>query len=319
MDTPAGPASAAAPLPDELRVLAPVPSLLALTLRAVRHRGQRGAALPAWGLRGQVSVDDAHLARYRRVCAAAAVAAADAHALPPLYPQVLAYPLQLALVTDPAFPFAAMGLVHLENRIRLLQTRPTRGPLDVRVWSTALAPHDKGSTFDIELRVADDHGPLWEGRARALSRHAPGRSTSVAARPIAASSAAAPATSPATSPAASAPAMTPVASWAAPADIGRRYARASGDWNPIHLSPLTARLFGFPRAIAHGLWHKARALAALAAHLPAAAVEIDVRFQRPVLLPAELHLLASAPGATGRFALQGADGTPHLAGRWAPL
>jgi acyl dehydratase len=266
-------------------------------------------------MRGQVMVDDAHLARYRRLC----VAAADARALPPLYPQVLAYPLQLALVTDPAFPFAAMGLVHLENRIRLLQTRPTRGPLDVRVWSTALAPHDKGSTFDIELRVADDDGPLWEGRARALSRHAPGRSTSAAARPIAASSAAAPATSPATSPAASAPAMTPVASWAAPADIGRRYARASGDWNPIHLSPLTARLFGFPRAIAHGLWHEARALAALAVHLPAAAVEIDVRFQRPVLLPAALHLLASAPGATGRFALQGADGTPHLAGRWSPL
>ena len=283
------------------RELQPVPSIAALTWRALRHRGRRGAPLPDLGLHGRVAIDAAQLARYRRVCGID-----DATGLPPLYPQVLAYPLQLALVTDPSFPFAAMGLVHLENRIRVLRPLATRGPLAVQVWSDALAAHDKGWTFDIELRVADADGPLWEGRARALSR-APAGATAAAPR------------RPTTAREADVPPMDRVTTWPAPATIGRRYARASGDWNPIHLSAFSARLFGFPRAIAHGLWHKARALAALHAHLPAAAVQIDVRFQRPVLLPATLHLLASAPGSEGRFALQGDDGTPHLAGRWSPL
>ena len=286
------------------RELQPVPSLAALTWRALRHRGRRGAPLPGLGLRGRVAVDATQLDRYRQVCGI------DDHArLPPLFPQVLAYPLQLALVTDATFPFAAMGLVHLENRIRLLRPLATRGPLEVQVWSDALAAHDKGWVFDIELRVADADGPLWEGRARALSRAPAGATPAVspAARRLATARETA-----------SLP-MTAVTTWRAPAAIGRRYARASGDWNPIHLSAFSARLFGFPRAIAHGLWHKARALAALHAHLPAAAVQIDVRFQRPVLLPATLHLLASAPGSEGRFALQGDDGTPHLAGRWSPL
>jgi hypothetical protein len=46
--------------------------------------------------------------------------------------------------------------------------------------------------------------------------------------------------------------------WKAPADIGRRYARVSGDYNPIHLSALTAKLFRLPQAIAHGLWNRAQ-------------------------------------------------------------
>ena len=47
-------------------------------------------------------------------------------------------------------------------------------------------------------------------------------------------------------------------------DLGRRYGSVSGDLNPIHMHPLTARLFGFQSAIAHGMWTKARCLAALA-------------------------------------------------------
>ena len=54
-----------------------------------------------------------------------------------------------------------------------------------------------------------------------------------------------------------------VTRWKAPADIGRQYAKVSGDYNPIHLSAVSAKLFGFPTAIAHGLWNKARTLAAL--------------------------------------------------------
>ena len=63
-----------------------------------------------------------------------------------------------------------------------------------------------------------------------------------------------------------------------PDDIGRRYAAVSGDRNPIHLHALAAKAFGFPSAIAHGMWLKARALAALEGRLPDA-FTVDVAFK----------------------------------------
>jgi acyl dehydratase len=107
--------------------------------------------------------------------------------------------------------------------------------------------------------------------------------------------------------------------WKAPADIGRRYARVSGDYNPIHLSALTARLFGFPQAIAHGLWNKARTLAALGEHLPAANIEIEVEFKKPVRLPSEVILHASVAGPSGQLWLKGSGEIEHMVGRWQPI
>jgi acyl dehydratase len=93
----------------------------------------------------------------------------------------------------------------------------------------------------------------------------------------------------------------------------------SGDYNPIHLSAASAKLFGFPSAIAHGLWNKARTLAALADHLPAANVEIHVQFKKPVRLPSEVTLLASAAGSSGDLQLLGTGGIEHMKGHWRPL
>ena len=58
----------------------------------------------------------------------------------------------------------------------------------------------------------------------------------------------------------------------------------SGDHNPIHLYPITAKALGFPRQIAHGMWTMARCVAALENRLPDA-VRVDVAFKKPVLLP----------------------------------
>ena len=114
-------------------------------------------------------------------------------------------------------------------------------------------------------------------------------------------------------------ALTQVAQWKAPADIGRQYAKVSGDYNPIHLSAVSARMFGFPSAIAHGLWNKARTLAALAEHLPAANLEIAVQFKKPVRLPSEVTLLASAAGSSGDLQLIGAADLEHMVGHWRPV
>lgn len=47
--------------------------------------------------------------------------------------------------------------------------------------------------------------------------------------------------------------------WSFPGNRGIEYAKVVNDWNPIHLTPWTAKLFGFPRAIAHGMYVTTRA------------------------------------------------------------
>jgi len=103
--------------------------------------------------------------------------------------------------------------------------------------------------------------------------------------------------------------LTQAGAFDAPADTGRRYAPVSGDYNPIHLSALSAQLFGFPGAIAHGLWTQARALALLQAASPATvlqAASLTTVFKRPVLLPARASLW-QAQASTGQTVFEVRD------------
>jgi acyl dehydratase len=77
---------------------------------------------------------------------------------------------------------------------------------------------------------------------------------------------------------------------------------------------LSAKLFGFPRAIAHGMWTKARCLAALEGRLPDA-YAVKARFRRPILLPAKVAFASAEEGDAIRFSVRDArKDTPHLEG-----
>jgi acyl dehydratase len=272
------------------------PFLPPLYWRAALKRKISGTSMPDLGLRCRVSVDPKAVAAYRKVCGFA-----DSPMLPATYPHILAFGVQMQLLTDKAFPFPLLGLIHLSNRIRVHRPLGGVGELWIGVHAQNLKPHAKGATFDLITTVEDALGLLWEGESRMLCR---GVKLS--------------------GPAEDEPLPTPaqvseLTRWNAPSDIGRRYARVSGDYNPIHLSALTARLFGFPQAIAHGLWNKARSLAALGEHLPAANIELFVEFRKPVRLPSEVHLSASAAGSSGEWVLNGAGGIEHMVGRWQPI
>jgi len=256
----------------------------------------KGGAIPSLTLSlADVSVDRDRLARYDRVCGFSL-----RDTLPPTYPHMLAFPLHLALMTDSSFPFAAIGLVHVANRIT--QHRPIGAgePLSLRVWATQLEKHARGSQFTIhtEARIGDE--VVWEAASTNLKRGAGGDDR-------ASKSEDANATEPGQLPT--------TATWKLPADLGRRYGSVSGDLNPIHVHPLTARLFGFPTAIAHGMWTKARCLAALEARLPGA-LTVEVRFKKPILLPATVEFGSDGGGENPiRFGVRDArEGTPHLAG-----
>ncbi|MFI5028028.1 MAG: MaoC family dehydratase [Solirubrobacterales bacterium] len=218
--------------------------------------------------------------------------------LPPTYPHVLAFPLHLALMADGSFPFGAVGLVHLENAIT--QRRPVGigEELTLRVRPTPLRPHPKGRTFSLVTEARAGEEIVWESSSTMLRR---GRSTAEArsggertppgAEDLAAS-----------------------AEWELGGDLGRRYAAVSGDRNPIHLHALTAKPLGFPAAIAHGMWTKARALAALESRLPDA-LTVEVAFRRPILLPSRVEFGSEAEGEQIQFFVRDAKKkTPHLEG-----
>jgi acyl dehydratase len=242
-----------------------------------------------------VRVDRDHLAAYAEVCGFGL-----RDALPATYPHVLAFPLHMALMTDGAFPFAPMGIVHVANRIE--QHRPVLSSetLELRVRAADLRPHPKGRQFDIVTEALVDGEPVWRGVSTMLRRGA----------------GAEPAADRGEQPDPPAGATR----WKLPGDLGRSYAGVSGDRNPIHLYGVTAKAFGFPRQIAHGMWSKARCLAALQPRLPDA-FEVAVDFKKPVLLPATVSFGADhGASRTTTFALRDAKKrTLHLVGTTRPL
>jgi acyl dehydratase len=255
--------------------------------------GKSGKSLPDTEfVRSGVVIDPAHLAAYNQVCGFRLT-----DDLPATYPHMLAFGLQMALMTEADFPFPVLGMVHVANRITQLRPLRLGETFTVRVRAENLRPHEKGTQFDIvselvsELVTEDD--PVWIDVSTYLRRGV-GSEPSGTREQLAA--------------------PTPNALWRVPADIGRRYAEVSGDRNPIHLHPLTARLFGFPSAIAHGMWTKAHSLAAFEGRLPDA-FTIDVRFKQPVLLPAKAAFTSWHTDDGWAFELWNArKPKPHLEG-----
>lgn len=234
-------------------------------------------------------VDRDHLAAYARVCGFPL-----SDRLPVTYPHVLGFGLALQLMTGRSFPFPLLGLVHIGNRITA--HRPIRADerLTLQVRATDLGAHDRGSQFTVSTQVTVDGAPVWSQQSTYLHRsHGRGKPRG--------------ADHPATDP------PEPTAVWRLTEDVGRRYAAVSGDYNPIHLHRLTARAFGFPQAIAQGMYTKARCLAALDPRLPEA-YTVDVRFSRPVRLPATVQVSITAVGDGWTIAVHNPDGRPHLTG-----
>jgi hypothetical protein len=263
--------------------------------------GGGGGAVPDQALtRAEVTVDPDRLAAYDRVCGFDL-----SDTLPPTYPHMLAFPMHLALMTDGRFPLAAMGLVHIANAITVHRSLRVSERLSLRVWSTPIAPHPRGRQFTIrtEARVGDEL--VWEESSTNLSR-GKANGDAATAEPVIPSTAE----------------LAATATWRCAGDLGRRYGSVSGDLNPIHVHPLSARLFGFPSAIAHGMWTKARCLAALGPELPAA-YTVEVAFRKPIRLPATVQFAeAEGPGpGAGTIAFGVRDAkrdTPHLDGLVTP-
>jgi len=270
-----------------VRDLDAAPSLTSLYLKAATRRPRGGPGVPqhALRLRGQVP-QESRVAAYAEL-----VGDRFGPDLPPLFPHLLGFPLQMTLLTDPASPFPAMGLVHVANHVEVLRGIPLGAPLDVEVEMAPVRPHRKGRTVDLVARVSQDGDVVWRSTSTYLRR---GGGSGDAPAPEGA---------PPGEDGEDAVALRPSAVWRVPADLGRRYGAVSGDRNPIHMSALTARAFGFPRAIAHGMWTAARCLGALEGRLTAP-FAADVEFRAPVSLPGTVELLTAVSEKETRFVVR---------------
>lgn len=80
------------------------------------------------------------------------------------------------------------------------------------------------------------------------------------------------------------PQWEPIATWNFPVDTGRRYALLNGDINPIHLFPITAKIFGYKSCIAHGMYSVCQ-LMNEPRFLDGTVKSVSARFTRPTFLP----------------------------------
>ena len=215
-------------------------------------------------VRPAVKLDTRVMAAYAQVCAGT-----PEQGVPLLYPQMLTFPLAMAYFASSYCPWPAMGTVHLANRVQQHVPIKADDVLRVEMQTGQLLAHDKGQVFTLEFRVLKADQLVWEATqtllrlgvqhpagpayASALNHHHP---------------------------------LSLQTSFKADSGIGRRYGRISSDLNPIHLSALSARIFGFKRAIAHGMWTQARALSALLPRQAIAQAQVHVEFKTPLFLPA---------------------------------
>jgi acyl dehydratase len=250
----------------------PLPALYVRGLALALHRRQGRLAAECPILPGLVVEQHGVQVGHERIAAWQAVCgdAGTPEQIPLCLPEALFLSPMGRLVTDPSFPLSPLGLIHVGQRIALHHALLPDERLDLRCRIAGARLGPRGVEMDVAMEVESGGVIKWEGTATMLSR-ASGVGGRRSAEP-------------------SARAWEHVVEVDIPEDTGRRYARVSGDWNPHHLWRATARLIGFARPIAHGMWTLARMIGVMGVGVPPGRpVLIDARFKRPILMPARAH------------------------------
>ncbi|BBY50072.1 dehydratase [Mycolicibacterium arabiense] len=259
---------------------------------------RRGDTLPTRTVNVEgLAIDGANVAAYANV-----TGLRFGDTVPLTYPFALTFPSVMSLVSGFDFPFAAMGSVHVENHITQYRPIAVTDVVDVTVHAENLREHRKGLLVDVITDVNVGNDNVWHQVTTFLHQ----QKTSLSDEPR---------TEPKKQPKLPPPnAILKIT----PAQI-RHYASVSGDHNPIHTSSIGAKLFGFPTAIAHGMFSAAAVLGNVEAQVPDA-VKYSVRFGKPITLPASAGLYVDRSGDAWELTLRHlGKGYPHLTGTLDPL
>lgn len=276
------------------------PSTLNLYRRALFAKGVKSSTpkLPTTSITlANIKADSKKVAHYRDVCGFQQ----DNNLLPLTFPHLLAFPLHLELMLLKDFPFAVMGMVHVRNEITQHRAINILEIMDVSCHFSDIRKTDKGFDIDIKTEIHITGELVWESISTNLVR----KKTDIAPAPKSKDT----------------QAELPYKEfWNLSSDLGRRYALVSGDSNPIHLFKLSAKLFGFKGHIAHGMWTKARAVAALYNKLDSEACKVIVDFKLPIFLPATIQLNYALNDGCIEFDIKDQAGIkPHMKGQISAL
>ncbi len=204
------------------------------------------------------------------------------HYLHPCFPQLLGLSQHISALSHANSPFSLIGLVHVGNEIR--QYQPLRNEdLCLQCYFNNITPHQYGVQVEVNIKVSQGGKHCQTVSSTYLYRLP---SVDILNTRTKSDSAVALAT------------LTPLPEHSQlqfKPGVGRRYARISGDYNPIHLAKWSARLAGFKDVMAHGTHVLAMALSKLNHNwqLPVEPVAITSQFNRPVLLPSTVTLNTS--------------------------
>ncbi|HEX7029156.1 MAG TPA: MaoC family dehydratase [Gammaproteobacteria bacterium] len=222
------------------------------------------------------------VAAYRHVCGEG-----PPDRMPPVYPHVLATPLQLNLLDSDDFPLPLAGLVHIGQAVEWRAPLHADDVFDIDCVMSGPENSDHGWMFRLDTRLLRDGECVWREEISFLKPD-PSRRVRPKRRGREGD----------------ANHFVPLLHMQFPEETGRRYAKVSGDWNPIHLWPFTAKRFGFKRPIAHGMFSLARCLAVLEARgVDLAGKRLDAHFRAPVMLPAFANFCLSDRWPDEVFAL----------------
>ena len=261
-------------------VMQELPSLPSLLGKAAFKSGNYALGDQLPGLSTQINslvINRQHLQAYQQLCGFQ-----SSQTLPATYLHMIGFPLFLKILIQQDFPMRAMGQVHLRNQISVHHQFDIRQPIDMTAAIGGSVLTSRGLEWNIDVSARVDNQVVWSGESVFLHRCKTGILRE---------------------------AVAPIChegehqNWQVDADIGRRYARVSGDYNPIHLTDITAKLFGFKQAIAHGMWSKARCLAALDQQLPDEGYSVDVTFHRPLFLPSQVLFFSQQLEERQQFSL----------------
>jgi len=268
-----------------------------MLLRALFQRpGTASAPAPA----GQVGasyrldrIDAGHVRRYR------AAFGFQGAAVPLTYLYLLAQRAQLATMLARPIPFRIPGLIHVENRLAMHGPLPADAPLALTTTVQLPPPAANGALHCVlETRAFDDGRPVFSCDSTYLVKRGKRPRGESAAPP-------------------DAPPGQALGGWTVAPDAGRRYAALSGDWNPIHLWPWSARLMGMRAPIIHGAHTLAQACALLQAKSGRDIASVWCRFRQPVPLGADAAMFAGENDrgftvrCNGRLAIEGDASVTH--------
>jgi acyl dehydratase len=199
-------------------------------------------------------------------------------------------------MADARFPLSPMGVVHVRNRIEQLRPIGAGEALGLKAWVDGHRETEKGVEFDLMTEARAGEELVWHSASTMLSRR-PDKGPKAPPKPLVLDDP---------------EAVSEI--WKLDVDLARAYAKVSGDLNPIHLSGLTARLFGFKAPIIHGMWMVGR-IGGQPVDEPHPLV-LQCELKLPVLLPAQViyrHWPRQGGGRELRVIDRKAE-RPHLVG-----